>query len=1200
MSIKIIYGRAGSGKSQQCLEEIKLNYLAGNKKIILIVPEQFTFEAERALSGKLGLGGIIGAEVLSFRRLAHRVMNEVGGVTAPLIHPAGKCMIIYRILDKLKDELSIFSKSADSKGFVNTISTLITEMKRYEVNVQRLGKTIEQLEDAYLKEKLTEISTIYTEFEKMLGERFRDADDELTQLSKKIGESEQCSGASIWIDGFSGFTPQEYSVIEQLLLVASDVTITLCTDVLAEEGGIQDTDVFSSVKYSYKKLMRIANSIGTVVKTPINANSFNNGKLFRMKDSDELIHLESNFFSYPNKSFSDKTEDIILFEAGNIYTEVEQCAKYIIKQCRDNGRRYKDISVVTRNLEGYKNIIEAIFSEYEIPFFIDSKSDITNHPLVRLVLSLLDIFNNNWTYEDVFSYLKAGLLSIPSSDIDLIENYVLACGIRGSRWYQAEDWKMSPELFSDKNEGQDEEFLLRINEIRTAIIEPLVEFRGRTKGRNTAAAFCEAIYVFLEKTGVFIKITQLVDFFNENGQRRLASEYQQVWNILMDVFDQIVEVMGEETVSTQRFTNIFRIGLAEYKISTIPASVDQIIVGSAEHSKSTNVTDVYILGVNDGVFPSTGMGEGILNDQDRNALLEKGLELASDTRAKAFDEQFLIYKTLTAASKRLTLSWPVADSQGKTLRPSTLISRLKRIFRNITTKSNVAKTTGSNVINTTDRIVAKTTDCNITNTTDCNATKTTDNNVTKTTDNNVTNTTDSTDSYLDHIAAKNPAFRQLVCQLRGLSGGGEVDAFWKEVYAWFLKHEDWKSQCEMLTYALNYKNISNAVSREKVLSLYGINARSSVSRIEKYSVCPFAYYVQFGLKAKERKLFQLRAPDVGSFMHAVIEKFAAVLKENEMTWRDFDRDWCNEQVGLIVSDVLSQMKMSSITSSARYKALMTRLRRVIARSIWMIAQHIRMGSFNPAGYEVDFGEKSELPPVVIELNTGEKVSFIGRIDRVDTLETEEGTYVRIVDYKSGNKDFSLSDALNGLQLQLITYMDALQEGAARKFKDPIIPGGMLYFRLDDPIVSAKSGTASSDIELAIMKKLKMNGLLLGEVKLITEMDKSISGTSIIIPARINKDGQLGKPSSTASREQFSMLRKYTKRLLTDLFTEIMKGNVAIRPYRKNKQTGCDYCSYQAVCQFDPTMSENSYRQLFDKKDDEVWSIMKGTDNQNGR
>ncbi len=1172
MSIKIIYGRAGSGKSQQCLEEIKLNYLAGNKKIILIVPEQFTFEAERALSAKLEQGGIIGAEVLSFRRLAHRVMNEVGGVTAPLIHPAGKCMIIYRILDKLKDELSIFSKSADSKGFVNTISTLITEMKRYEVNLQLLEKTIEQLEDAYLKQKLTEISTIYQEFEKMLGERFRDADDELTQLSKKIVESEQCRGASIWIDGFSGFTPQEYSVIEQLLLVANDITLTLCTDVLVEEDGIQDTDVFSSVKYSYKKLMRIANSVGSVIKTPVNANSFNNGKLFRMKDSDELIHLESNFFSYPNKSFSAKTEDIILFEAGNIYTEVEQCAKYIINQCRDNGRRYRDISVVTRNLEGYKNIVEAIFSEYEIPFFIDSKSDITNHPLVRLVLSMLDIFNNNWTYEDVFSYLKAGLLSIPSSDIDLIENYVLACGIRGSRWYQAEDWKMSPELFSDKNEGQDEEFLLRINEIRAAIIEPLVEFRGRTKGRNTAAAFCEAIYVFLEKTGVYIKITQLVDYFNENGQRRLASEYQQVWNILMDVFDQIVEVMGEETVSTQRFTNIFRIGLAEYKISTIPASVDQIIVGSAEHSKSTNVTDVYILGVNDGVFPSTGMDEGILNDQDRNTLLEKGLELASDTRAKAFDEQFLIYKALTAASKRLTLSWPVADSQGKTLRPSTLISRLKRIFSNITTKSNVAKNTDGNV---------KTTDSNATNTAGHNATIT-------------------TDSYLDNIAAKNPAFRQLVCQLRGLSDGDAVDAFWKEVYAWFLQRDDWRSQCEMLAYALNYKNISNAVNREKVLSLYGTNARSSVSRIEKYSVCPFAYYVQFGLKAKERKFFQLRAPDVGSFMHAVIEKFAAVLIENEMTWRDFDRDWCNEQVGLIVSDVLSQIKMSSITSSARYKALMTRLKRVIARSIWMIAQHIRMGSFYPAGYEVDFGEKAELPPVVVELGTGEKVSFIGRIDRVDTLETEEGTYVRIVDYKSGNKDFSLSDALNGLQLQLITYMDALQEGAANKFKGPIIPGGMLYFRLDDPIVSAKSGTDSSDIELAIMKKLKMNGLLLGEVKLITEMDNSISGTSIIIPARINKDGQLGKPSSTASREQFSMLRAYTKRLLTDLFTEIMKGNVAIRPYRKNKQTGCDYCSYQAVCQFDPTMSDNSYRQLFDKKDDEVWSIMKGTDSVNGR
>lgn len=1144
MGLQFIYGRAGSGKSFYCLNSIKTKlHQDSDKKQVLLVPEQYTLQAERDLIKVLETGGILKTEVLSFRRMAYRVLNEVGGITYPHIHPAGKNMIIYRILDRLKDEFTIFRKSANCKGFVNTLSTLITELKRYNVRPESFDEVLKELdEDNYLSHKLREIKLVYSEFDNMLASRYRDTDDELTLLSGKLESTDMYKKAEIWIDGFAGFTPQEVDVISKLIQQAENVYITMCTDILFDDGKAGVTDVFAAVKKSCKRFVSIAENYGVAVLPPVGLKAAN---LPRFRDSRELLSLEANYFSYSYRAYHETTTDIELFESVNIYAEIEECARDIIRQCRDKGMQFRDITVATRNLTGYENLIEVIFEQYNIPCFIDSKTEITNHPLVRMVISMLEIFTENWSYEAVFRYLKSGLTGIDKTQIDILENYVLACGIRGSRWTQEADWNTSIEFRPDDSQGpENDAMLLQVNNTRNVIREPLLRFRNRTKGRKTAADFCAGLYDFLVEIGVEDRIQNYIDRFTQNGQLRLAGEYEQVWNILMDVFDQIVEVMGDETFGLERFSNTFKIGLAEYKISSIPASLDQVLVGSIEHIRSHEIKALYILGTNDGVFPSAGISEGVLSDADRAVLDKRGIELASDTKTKAFDEQYLIYRTLTTPKNFLRLSWPIADHEGRTMRPSIIISKVRRLFPQITEKSNLVKPSAD-------------------------------------------------EQHIALIASPVPAFNQLVGALRQRNEGFEPGDMWRELFTWFSDQADWQYKCDAVTSALKYRNIAIPVDNVKIHELYGKSPYSTVSRLEKYTACPFAFYVQYGLGARERKIYQLSPPDVGTFMHAVIERFSKMIDENNYSWREFDRQWCSEQVEIIVDELLNSMKNTILGGSKRFKTLASRLKRVVTRAVWLIAEHIRRSSFNPVGYEVDFGEGGKYPPIVIELDSGEKIRLVGRIDRIDALKTDDGTYLRIVDYKSGDKDFKLSDVYYGLQMQLITYLDALWENSDEKSDEKAIPAGMLYFRVDDPMIRGTGSSTPEEIEAAIMKKLKMKGLLLADVQLIKYMDNTIEGNSMIIPARINKGDVLGK-SSAATIEQFTILRNYVKQLLKDMCGELMKGNVPISPYKKKKVTSCRYCNYSSVCQFDLSQRENGFRMLHDRDDEDVWKLMSDT------
>ncbi|MHB1392764.1 MAG: PD-(D/E)XK nuclease family protein, partial [Clostridia bacterium] len=422
--------------------------------------------------------------------------------------------------------------------------------------------------------------------------------------------------------------------------------------------------------------------------------------------------------------------------------------------------------------------------------------------------------------------------------------------------------------------------------------------------------------------------------------------------------------------------------------------------------------------------------------------------------------------------------------------------------------------------------------------------------------------------------------------------GKYTDPLWISVVEWYSKKKEWQEKYDRMVAGFNYTNQVELIKQERIRKLYGSTIHTSVSRLEKYSSCPFSYYVEYGLKAKERPIMKMNAPDMGSFMHRVIDRFSKAVDDGSIGWRQLEKDWCAERVALIVDELVQDIAGTVFLSSSRYKYFADRLKRVLTRAVWLIAEHIKRSSFEPISYELGFGEGEKLPPITLELPTGNSMVLSGRIDRMDCLETEDGKYFRIIDYKSGSKQFKLADVYYGLQIQLITYLDAVGASLGKDSGKPVLPAGVLYFKLDDPIVLGGRGASEEEIEKAIMKELKMKGLLLADVKLIKEMDTSIDGDSLIIPARVNKGGDLGR-SSAATAEQFELLKRHVRKLLNNIGEEMLKGNISISPYRRKRMTACAYCGYVSICQFDTTLTGNSYRNLQEKKDDEVWELMGG-------
>ena len=1133
MGIRFIFGRAGSGKSYYCLNQIKKKLTNDkNNKLIMLVPDQYTFQTEKKLLEYVGEKSLLRAEVLSFKRMATRVFDKCGGRAINVIEDSGKNMLIYKLLKDKGEELKYFNRISKQQGFVGIVSKSITEFKKYNISKEILKEKELEIENKDLKEKVSDLASIYETFNESLHNGYIDSEDILSILAKKLKECDLYNVAEIWVDEFTTFTPQQLEVLKVLSKQCKNVNITLCSD-----GEIQftegETDIFDVIKNTENRILKMMQENNISYKEPVNLNKKN---IYRFRESKELGHIEKYFFNYPFKIYKGECKDIRLYKANNNYSEIEWVAQDILKLVRDKGYRYKDIAVVCREIDSYDKITSVIFNEYNIPYFLDKKREILSNPLVVLIISALEILVTNWSYESVFKYVKSGLITLETNFIDKLENYILANGIKGYKWTR-------DLLISQDEELTQEE--IEIFEYMEEIRRPIINLYNKIKGDVTVRKYCTALYEFLLEINAFETMDKWLDDFNNKGMQDKIKEYTQVPAMVMDMLDQAVEVLGNEVIDLKTFSKILISGFEEKEIGVIPMALDQVNIGDIARIKGRDVKALYIVGANDGVLPSANKDEGILSDEDRIELKSMGIELASDTRSRVFEEQFMVYTALTIPSNYLMITYPMADFEGKSLRPSIIIPRLKKILPGLKEESEIFN---SNLF----------------------------------------------DDKYHNITAPVPTFNELIEALRREYEKEEIEPYWVETFKWFEENEEFKDRTKIIFNGLNYTNLVEKIPREKIKRLYSNdNGRLmfSVSRIEKYAQCPFGYYVQYGLKAKDRKVYEFTAPDLGSFMHDILDQFTNKIRKENILWGDLTKDKCAEIVNELVNSKLKNETNSILNSNKKYQYFSERFKKTITKSVTVISEQMRKGEFDIFKSEFDFGDFKDSDPIKLELPSKETVYLKGRVDRIDKVDLNGETYIRIVDYKSGSKRFDLNELYYGLQIQLLVYLDAILKNSKQILKTQCMPGGILYFKIDNPIIKSKKALTEEEIQVEVLKKLKMDGLLLKNVELVKSMDRDMETYSLIIPAAFKKDGDFTSTSSVVTESQFELLRKYVNDKMIEICEEMLSGEVKIEPCKSSKVTYCDYCDYSSICQFDTSIKDNKYKIISKKKKDDLWDAM---------
>ena len=1114
MGLKIIYGKPGSGKSTYCFSEIA-KIIENEKSIFIITPEQFSFTAERKLMETIKTEATMNAEVLTLSRMAYRVLNDIGDNKNTPLSKCGKAMLIYSILNKYKKELKFLGKSDEN---IEVCTRVITEFKKHGIKITDLQEEKENVNDLYLKTKLSDMICIYENYENKIINNYIEETDLLTKLAIHMKEAEFVKNSIFYIDEFAGFTYQEYEVIRELIRYAKQVNITICIDNLNPPIN-PDLDIFYSNKITLQKIINLANEEGFTIENPVYLE-----KAHRFKTK-ELKHLSDNLYAMKSTKYEQNVENLELFLAKNEYSEIEEVAKKIDNLVRNNNLRYKDIAIITKNIETYASLVRTVFRKYDIPVFIDEKRDLNQNIIVQFVLSIIEVISKNFANEAIFTYIKSGFCDIEKDELFKLENYCIKWGIKQNKWKKDFEYEL-------EKEGKKEE-VQRFNELRKMLINPLLKLQEDIKKERTASNITKTLYKFLQEQKIEEKIATKMRELEQNDLVDLAKEYKASYEIIISIFDEMINIFQDDKMTIDEYYKILKIGLKNSELGKIPGMQDQVTFGDVDRSKSHKVEAVFIIGLNDGVFPSINKEEGFFNDSDREILKEDGIELAKGTIEQLYEDNFNIYKSFTTSENKLYLSYASSDYEGKSLRPSILIHKIKKIFPKLKEESDVINK-----------------------------------------------------KY--EIANKQVTYEELIENIAKLKKKEEIQEIWYQIYKYYKSQNEWNLKLKEDLKGLNYTNLPQNINKENIDKLYGNTLNTSISRLEKYRSCPFSYYLQYGLKLKEKEELKIQSFDTGSFMHETIDEFFKYVRQENINLAEIEEEQILEIVTKIIDEKLLLSKNFIFTATAKYKVLVRRLKKIVSKALKYIIETIIYSDFDIYGTEIEFGKKGTYKPIILELEDGKRIEITGKIDRVDTATNEDGKYLRIIDYKSSAKNIDLNEVYAGLQIQLLTYMDAIAK------QEDIMPAGIFYFSLLEQMVKAEKNITEEEIEEMIRKNFKMKGLIIADIKIIKMNDNTLKqGSSKLVPAAITASGGVNeKWTNGVKKEEFKVLQEYIYKTIKDISREILKGKIDLKPYYKKGKTPCKYCEYHSICGFHAGQNQNKYNYIDQKTKDDILLKMK--------
>ncbi len=1163
MSLKFIFGPSGAGKSRLLYDEV-IRRAAENKKqnFLIIVPDQFTMQTQKDLVLLNEKGGILNIDVLSFGRLNHRIMEEVGHEDIPVLDDTGKSLVLQKVAAGIQEDLPVLGSFLHKQGYIHEVKSVISEFMQYGIGTEDVAKLIAYSgKRGALVQKLKDLEKLYKGFREYIQGNFITTEETLDVLCRSLQKSRILPGSVVVFDGFTGFTPIQNKVIQELMRVCGEVIVTV-TMGEGENPYVPDGEqrLFHLSKKTVSDLCRLAKEADvprardTFVLSASGTDALDSRETSGRKNWEKslaaqcdlyisgrnrfgeafaLAHLERHLFRYSVCPFEGEQSEIAVFETTTPRDEVHQAGLKIRDLILREGLAYRDIAVIIGDLEGYAPYVETEFAQMEIPCFIDRTRGIILNPMVEYIKSALELYLKDFSYEAVFHYLRSGLADMTHEEVDILENYVIQTGIRGERSYSR--------LFTRKTRDmeENEEALTRLNSLRERLMSQIGMLR--MEKQEPVKSYVNKLYDFLVQNNVQNKLADFEAEFEGRGQLSKSREYAQIYRLIMELLEQIYELLGEEVISLQEFADILEAGFGEIEVGTIPQNVDRVVVGDMERTRLKQVKVLFFLGVNDGSIPKNASKGGIISDMDREFLRESELELAPSPRQQMFIQRLYLYMNMTKPSHKLYLSYSKINNAGKSIRPAYLIDTVKKLFPGIQTEYPELR------------------------------------------------------SALEQIVTPKEGAGYLAEGLREYVTGVLSPEKEREVLTIYraFGEEELVQERDFLTEAAFRRYRDSGLSAAVASALYGKYLENSVSRLETYAACAYRHFLQYGLTLREREEFSFENVDMGNVYHAVLEQFAGKLAESGYTWFTFPEEFALSTVQNALEDYAASYGDTVLYSSARNEYAITRMGRILTRTVLTLQKQLRKGSFKPDAYELSFRFTEDLDSVNVSLSEQEKMRLQGRIDRIDVVEDEEHVYVKVIDYKSGNRHFDLAALYYGLQLQLVVYMNAALEIEAKKHPGKeAVPAALLYYHIDDPTVETPVELTEEEINEQIAKQLRMNGVVSSEPGIAERLDGEMGDKSDVIPVERKKDGSFSARSSVLSREDLKTVSDYVSKKVAGIGREILDGVISLNPYEMGSEEACTWCVYRKVCGFEPSMPGCEKRKLGDMDSAEALEKMR--------
>ncbi|MBQ3524413.1 MAG: PD-(D/E)XK nuclease family protein [Clostridia bacterium] len=1080
--LNIITGRTGSGKTRyirNLATEIAKNE---SGKVIIIVPDQFSFETEKGMLELLGNEKINNIEFLSFSRIAERLLRDYGKITKKSADDATRAVLMSMAIESLQDKLVYYKKYQKNPLLINELLSFNNELKTCCITIDQLAETAEKVKKPTFAKKLDELSNIFQCYDSLMSKNFHDDSLNLDLFAELLYEVPYFKDKTVFVDAFTWFSAQEHKILERIIATADDVYITFCCDTVRNNG---EYELFYNAMCEIRKLRATANRVNVKVAPE---KILYADKVYK---TDALNFLEENIFDITDKEYETVCDSISLVPCRNKNDECDFVAAEIKRLVREENYRYRDVAVIERTQDTYKKQLMSSFRKYGIDCFPDNRQPILAQPLMAFMLSLFDILTEGFNSEYVLRFLKTGLYGFTIEEISLVEDYVLMWRTKQSEWKN--EWTGNPEGFGVEFNEYSEQKLKTINDLRARIVGPIVSLKNKITETN-GETISRELFAFLRNTGVDNNLKNFTTQLMSSGEDDLALEQGKIWRILTEILDSLCSATGDSAITLKRYRELFEIIVSTKDIGQIPNGVDEVIIGSADRIKSTAPKAVFIVGANAGVFPVTSSSGAILNDTERCELQSNGVDIISNLAYNSVLEKFIAYRAMTLATHKLYVSYSSVDSKSEALSPSELVFEINRLYED-----------KANVINP---------------------------------------------DSLSLIESRKTAFSALASESNQNSILGST------LYEYFVKDG---SQEELNKLEKMSKKEFKIQDNELATDLFGKSMYISASKTEKFYLCPFSYFCEYGIKAQPRREAQMDPAQTGTLIHEVLEIF---LKENPKDkFIKFTTDEVKEKVNKIIDNYVDEKLSGYENQPKSFRRTMTLLKERSLKLVMQLIDEFSNCEFVPVNFELSINNDGDIAPYLIDLDNGGTVKIIGKVDRVDIYTTPDNTFVRIVDYKTGGKIFDLGEVFAGLNMQMLIYLFAIWQNGGELYKN-VTPAGIFYFqaktsRATETAKGLNRHSDDTEINKNLKDKFRMSGMVLNNIDVITAMEKNAEG--VYIPAVINDDGSVS--GNVISLKNIERLKNKVNELIKGMASDLQSGVIRALP----TEEGCRYCNYHDVC-----------------------------------